>query len=166
MTSINDLFSELMKTVMDAEDQLNDFLAQNPSPEELADAVVALHSMKNAFSDVYGMFSAQVMTTLQKANIEEMDAHGGKIEIKTSSDRKKWDHDKLINEVGRRLIQSSVDMSTGEVVLSTEDLLKKVLDYIQPSYWRVKELSKIGINADNYCEVGDYKTSIIVRKAK
>jgi hypothetical protein len=57
-------------------------------------------------------------------------------------------------------------MSTGEVVLSTEDLLKKVLDYIQPSYWRVKELSKIGINADNYCEVGDYKTSIIVRKAK
>ena len=166
MTAINDLFSGLMKTIMDTEDDLNVFLASNPSADELADAVVALHSLKNAFGDVYGLFSTQVMNVLQKSNIEEMDAQGGKIEIKTSSDRKKWDHDKLINEVGRRLIQSSVDMSTGEVVLSTEDLLKKVLDYIQPSYWRVKELSKIGINADNYCEVGDYKTSIIVRKAK
>jgi hypothetical protein len=41
-----------------------------------------------------------------------------------------------------------------------------MLDFVQPSYWRVKELAKFGINADNYCEVGDYKTNIIVRKAK
>jgi hypothetical protein len=35
---------------------------------------------------------------------------------------------------------------------------------VQPSYWRIKELSAIGINADNYCEVDEPKTSIIVRK--
>ena len=40
----------------------------------------------------------------------------------------------------------------------------KLLDYLQPSYWRIKELSKLGINADQYCEVGELKTSIIVRK--
>jgi hypothetical protein len=42
----------------------------------------------------------------------------------------------------------------------------KLLDYLQPSYWRVGELSKIGLNADNYCETGEPKVSLIVRKGK
>jgi hypothetical protein len=63
-------------------------------------------------------------------------------------------------------MESSVDLDTGEVLLSPQEIAVKMLDFVQPSYWRVKELAKFGINADNYCEVGDYKTNIIVRKAK
>jgi hypothetical protein len=41
-----------------------------------------------------------------------------------------------------------------------------MLNYCAPSYWKIKELQKLGINADNYCEVGQLKTSIIVRKGE
>ena len=57
-------------------------------------------------------------------------------------------------------------MDTGEVLYSQQEIVAKLLDFVQPSYWRVKELQKIGIDADLYCEVGETKTSIIVRKAK
>jgi hypothetical protein len=60
----------------------------------------------------------------------------------------------------------SVDMDTGEILSTPEEMITKVLDFLQPSYWRIKELQKIGIDADNYCEVKEAKASIIVRKAK
>jgi hypothetical protein len=41
-----------------------------------------------------------------------------------------------------------------------------MLAYCAPSYWRIKELNKIGLNADNFSETGELKTSIIVRKPK
>jgi hypothetical protein len=69
-------------------------------------------------------------------------------------------------EVARRLVFESIDMETGEIMVSPEQLILKVLDFVQPSYWRIKELSKIGINADKFCEVGEHKTNIIVRKGK
>jgi hypothetical protein len=57
-------------------------------------------------------------------------------------------------------------MDTGEIVMSQEDMIANVLDYVQPSYWRIKELQNIGINPDHFCEVGETKTSIIVRKGQ
>jgi hypothetical protein len=45
-------------------------------------------------------------------------------------------------------------------------MMIKMLDYCAPSYWRVKELAKIGINADKFCDVSESKESIIVRRAK
>jgi hypothetical protein len=60
----------------------------------------------------------------------------------------------------------SVDMDTGEVVMSAQDMVVKLLDYAAVSYWRVGKLGEIGVNPDSYCEQGDYKTSIIIREAK
>jgi hypothetical protein len=57
-------------------------------------------------------------------------------------------------------------MDTGEVTKSTRQIALEILDYCAPSYWRIKELGKIGVNPDNYCEVGELKTSLIVRKSK
>jgi len=57
-------------------------------------------------------------------------------------------------------------MDTGEVLKSPREIAMDMVTYCAPSYWRVKELNKIGINPDNYCEVGELKTSIIVRKPK
>ena len=91
---------------------------------------------------------------------------GATIEKKTGADRKKWEHSKLASAVAERLSDMSVDMDTGEIMKSPQEIALDMLTYCAPSYWRVKELNKIGINPDNYCEVGDLKTSIIVRKAK
>jgi hypothetical protein len=166
MSQGKDAIQRLVKAVMDTEDELNSFIDSGVPVEELAESLVDLHLLKSAVGDVYAMYSHKVMTALQEAKIDDMDVAGARIEIKSAADRKKWNHHELIHAVTKRLIDSSVDMDTGEVLLSAEEIATKVLDFVQPSYWRVKELAKFGINADQYCEVGDYKTNIIVRKAK
>ncbi len=86
------------------------------------------------------------------------------IEKKSSYERKAWQHKDLAKAVVDRLRQMSVDMDTGEVVKSPEDIALELMSYCAPSYWRIKELNNIGINPDMYCETGQLKTSIIVRK--
>ena len=86
------------------------------------------------------------------------------VERKMSSSRSGWQHKDLARDVIDRIEQSSVDMDTGEVVLSPTEMALKMLDYVQPSYWRVGELNKIGLNPDNYCAASESKISIIVRR--
>jgi len=57
-------------------------------------------------------------------------------------------------------------LSTGEVIMSSQDMMIKMLDFAAVSYWRVKELSKIGVSADSFCEVSEAKTNVIVRRPK
>jgi hypothetical protein len=57
-------------------------------------------------------------------------------------------------------------MDSGEIIMTAQDMVVKLLDYAAISYWRVGKLGELGINPDHYCEQGDYRTSIIVREAK
>jgi hypothetical protein len=164
--SANDVLKHLIKELMDAETKLVEFLDSEPPLDQVGESLVKLHEIKSGMSDIYAMYSARVMGILQNAKVEDMSVHGATIEVRGASDRKKWNHENLASEVSRRIMESSVDLDTGEVLLSPQEIAVKMLDFVQPSYWRVKELAKFGINADNYCEVGDYKTNIIVRKAK
>lgn len=126
------------------------------------DTLVLLHSIKG---DVASMFSQYTNLFANKIETDEATASNGqKIEKKSAFDRKGWKHEDLASEVLRRLNDLSVDMDTGEVIMSANEVAMKLLEFVQPSYWRIKELSKLGINADQYCEVGELKTSIIVRK--
>jgi hypothetical protein len=128
------------------------------------DTLVLLHAIK---SDIGSLFTQYSNLFAEKIKESEVVASNGQmIEKKSAFDRKGWKHQDLASEVLRRLGDMSVDMDTGEVVMSSEEIALKLLEYVQPSYWRVKELSKLGINADQYCEVGELKTSIIVRKAQ
>jgi hypothetical protein len=105
---------------------------------------------------------ARIIGDEQEINL----ASGIKIEKNSSYERKGWKHKDLGSAVADKLMKMSVDMDTGEIMKSPQEIALDMLTYCAPSYWRVKELNKIGINPDNYCEVGDLKTSIIVRKAK
>lgn len=166
MTQIDDALNGFMSSIMTLDSVLSDFIASDPSPEEAADALVQVHQFKSSISDVYSMFSTSVIDVLRRAQMDELTVKDALVEVRNGADRKSWQHDRLVTEVSRRLIASSVDMDTGEVTMSTEEIIHKILDYVQPSYWRVKELSKLGISADQYCEVGETKTNIIIRKAK
>ena len=87
-------------------------------------------------------------------------------ERRIGSDRKAWDHKGLASEVANRVYESAIDMDTGEVLLSPTEMMQKMLDYAAPSYWRVGELNKIGISADNFCEKSEGKVSLIISKEK
>lgn len=135
------------------------------SLEEACNTLVSVNKLKAEIAVVYDSVVAKVshlMDQQAEVNLED----GSKVEKRWASDRKGWQHQELAATVAQRLLQSSVDMDTGEILYTQEQIIAQLLDYVQPSYWRVKELQKIGINADMYCEVGETKSSIIVRKAK
>ncbi len=130
--------------------------------QTVLDALVALHAIKSEIGVLFTQYQNLIMNIIP--DYECKASNGQVIEKKSATDRKGWQHQRIAEEVLRRLNDLSVDMDTGEVVMSSQEIAVKLLDYVQPSYWRVKELSKLGINADQYCEVGEVKTSIMIRK--
>ena len=92
--------------------------------------------------------------------------NGQQVERRVGADRKAWDHKSLAGIVAQRVYQSSVDMDTGEVLMTPVEMMTKMLEYAAPSYWRVKELDKLGVSADAFCEKSPGKTSIIISPLK
>lgn len=123
-----------------------------------------LQEMKREVALVYSEAEEALANRIQGRIVTLPD--GSLVERKQGGDRKSWDHKSLASDVADRLIQSSVDMDTGEVVLEPKDLMVRMLDYAAPSYWRVGELSKIGLNPDRYCEKSEGKSSIVIKKGK
>jgi hypothetical protein len=83
-----------------------------------------------------------------------------------SKNRKAWKHKDLAHVVASRIENLAYDIDTGERLLTTQEMISKLLDYVQPSYWRITSLSEIGISADDYCETGDTEAKIRLGKVK
>lgn len=132
--------------------------------EHLCDILVELSTMKTSLSLIYDDLANAVKAKLQHGETVAT-TNGSTIECKMSKDRKGWQHQDLANVVANRIKATSVDIDTGEVLLSQHDMITKLLDYVQPSYWRVGKLQEIGVDADDYCTVGDSKKNLVIRKA-
>ena len=133
------------------------------SVEESAELLLELNLAKRDMGFLYDGLSTWVggaMDGNQILGLRDM----ATIERKMSASRSGWKHRDLARDVMGRIEQSSVDMDTGEVVLSPIEMGMKIMDYLQPSYWRVGALNKIGLNPDNYCESSEPKVSVIVRR--
>ena len=145
--------------------ELTEYIDSKPEIDEAAEGLAKLNFAKRELSVIYDSFAHGVGNLMGSSGMIET-ASGITIEKKTSADRKKWRHPELANRVAERLSEMSVDMDTGEIVMSAQDMVVKLLDYAAVSYWRVGKLGEIGVNPDSYCEQGDFKTSIIIREAK
>ena len=157
--------ADFEKALLELDSGIADFGKSQPELEDACVALVMLNRLKADFSVVYEQLVKIVSESM--GDIPEVSlGDGSKIEKRSASDRKSWMHQDLAREVARRLNDMSVDMNTGERTMTTEEMIIKVLDFLQPSYWRVKALGELGINADKFCEVSETKESIIVRKAK
>jgi hypothetical protein len=151
------------EAILELDTAVSEFMATEPTTEEAAFALLALNVAKGETSTLYDYLAGFVGTTMgQEVEVEL--PNGGKVEKKWSSSRTGWQHKDLAAAVARRIMDLNVDMDTGEVFASQEELIAQLLEFVQPSYWRIKELQRINVNADNFCEVGETKTSIIVRK--
>lgn len=157
-----DLIEAVTKAMKDLDTAIMQ-IAKSDDSETACTKLVDVHRLKGDMSMIYDS-ATNVVSDVMRDLAEVSLPNGMKIEKKTGSSRKTWNHKDLANVVAKRIVESSVDMNTGEVVLSSEQMIENMLVYVQPSYWRVKELSAIGINADRFCEVDEPKTSIIVRK--
>lgn len=162
----NSNWDELVSSLVKAMANLDAAIAQISKSDDADTAcqkLVDVHRLKSDIAMIYDS-AANAVSDVMRDLAEVSLSNGMRIEKKTASARKTWNHKDLANVVAKRIVESSVDLSTGEVILSTEEMIENMLKYVQPSYWRVKELSAIGINADRFCEVDEPKTSIIVRK--
>ena len=162
-------FKELVRKMtadfMALEKLFKEMCLSNESLSEVADAMVSVHTLKAEMSVMYDSVCHSMIGKM--ANVPEVSSSDGSlIEKKGGSDRKKWDHEGLAKSVASRINDMAVDLDTGEVIMTPQDMMMKMLDFAAVSYWRIKELAKIGVSADSFCEVSESKTSIIVRKAK
>jgi len=156
---------ELRSAILELDGNVSSFLAENPTAEKAGEVLAELNFLKRDMSVIYEQFAnlfAEIMGLSDTLSLPD----GTTIEKKSSYDRKGWKHLDLGSAVAERLVNMSVDMDTGEVTKSPKQIAEEMLTYCAPSYWRIKELNKIGINADSFSEVGELKTSIIVRKPK
>lgn len=148
---------------MTLEDFLNSDGVSEAPLEEALENLVFLNKAKKELAEIYDSFATKMIERMNTEKSTDVKLQSGvELKCKSGSPRKSWDSENLMKTVYSRLRQSSVDMDTGEVGLSDDEIVLKLLDYFQPSYWRVGALNELGINADQYCEVGEAKTSIAI----
>ena len=158
-TDANEQF-DVDKLLIQLYDKISEDL-KSGDVDSVADSLIALDKAKREISELLEK-TKECFVELSGEN-PEYEFGSFTLEKKSGSPRKSWDHENLAQIVSNRIIDLSINMDTGEVTKSPTEMVSEILAYCGISYWRVKELSKIGINADQYCEVGDPKTNVIIR---
>lgn len=128
--------------------------------EEVAVAVAALDRLKREISDLLEQGKnvlARIMDDTPEATVS-----GIHFEKRVGAPRKSWDHAGLTVNVAQRLCDKAIDFETGEITKSPIEIAQEMMKFAGVSYWKVKELAKLGLNADNFCEVGEPKENIII----
>jgi len=165
-SKIASIINDIVRKLMEIDAETKNLASDSVTVESACSDLSELNRLKLEVSVVYD--SAIAIVAEKMADIPEVVlVDGTKLEKKTSYDRKSWKHEELADVVSRRIVQLSTNLDTGEVGATPETVGREMLKYLQPSYWRVKALSGIGVTADEYCEVSEEsKTSIIVRRLK
>jgi hypothetical protein len=154
---------EIRSLMVQLESEVLESINNGATLEEAGNMLLQMNLAKRDMSIVYDSIANKFGEMMDREPVVSLPGNAI-IEKKSSYERKAWQHKDLAKAVVDRLTQMSVDMDTGEVVKSPEDIAMELMSYCAPSYWRIKELNNIGINPDMYCETGVLKTSIIVRK--
>lgn len=157
--------TELREQIKKLSDEIDTYTSSEVSTEDASESLLQLNLAKRDIATVYDTLTHFVALKLGDETEISL-GEGALIEKKTAYDRKAWEHKKLGSAVVDKLVKMSIDIDTGEVIKTPSEIALQLLDFCAPSYWRVKELSSIGINADMYCETGQLKTTIIVRKGE
>jgi hypothetical protein len=85
-------------------------------------------------------------------------------EVKWSKPRKQWENERLAPLVSEEIIAKAIDPETGTLTVPVSQLIPQLLQYVGVSYWKVTALKALGLNPDEFCEVGKAKPSVVLRK--
>lgn len=169
--NVNSLhFADFQSAILSLDDKIELIKISNSSDEQITlenwcEMIVELSNFKTQLSIIYNSLTHHVMKEMTDTEMVILPS-GDTIEKKWDKNRKAWKHKDLAEAVSEKIESLAIDMDTGERVLSTKEMIIALLDYVQPSYWRVTALSNIGVNADEFCQVGESEATISLRKAK
>ena len=144
-------------------------LSSEDEIEDVMDAIEQLRAItgiKATLRNAYTDYEQIVAHAMEGGEYEITMPDGYIAERMETAPRRKWQHKELGAEVARRIVDHAIDMETGEITLSREEIAMRMLQFAAPSYWRIKELKKLAIDADKYCDSGDPKITVVVRQAK
>jgi hypothetical protein len=142
-------------------------IASNPAwdIQDISETYFHISSIKSQLSVVVKQVENVLIARMQ--DVDAVSVSTGDMIVKEwSKNRKGWQHKELARAVADRIQNLAIDMDTGERTMTTSEMIEALLDYVQPSYWRVTALSSIGLNADAYCQAGDSEPKIRIEKAK
>ena len=162
----SDLFKLLQqqsKSLIELYDAVERFDSASGSLTEACDTLVQLSELKAAVGIIYDVMAKTVTDMFAEEDIVALPS-GHAIERRWSKNRKGWRHKEIVPVVVDRVERMSINMDTGEITLTPRQMMERMFDFIQPSYWRVGALQEVGINADDYCEAGDSTPSLSIRK--
>lgn len=128
----------------------------------LCDALVRLDEVRIECGHLKDHVESMVVGAM--GDLPEYEFGNAVLTKRRSDSRKAWDHKALANDVAHRLVQSAVDFETGEMTRTTEDLISELLDFAGVSYWKVTALNKIGLVANDYCEVTEGSEKIRIQR--
>jgi hypothetical protein len=166
LTSAKDVLAQFQKQILDLDTFLTEISA-NPDwdIQDVSETYFQLSSMKSQVSLLAKQIENVLISKMQ--DVEAISVSSGDMIVKEwSKNRKAWQHKDLAHAVAERIQSLAIDMDTGERTMTTGEMIEAMLDYVQPSYWRVTALSNIGLNADSYCQAGDSEAKIRIEKAK
>lgn len=155
--TFNDSLNELYENVAS-------FGESATSVDEACKILVDVYEMKKNMSLIYDTLSHAVGQLFSDGEI--VSVNDFTVEKKYSKSRTAWKHKELASLVSNKIRQMSIDIETGEILISTEEMIQGLLEYMQPSYWKVGQLNQIGIDVDDYCNSSETKESIIIKKVK
>lgn len=156
---------EHKRHVMDLYDHVKEVNSENVDLAQMCEILVAISIVRSDMGIIFEEMSKKTQAAMAEQEIVDLD-NGYTVERRWSKPRKAWQHDELAEVVASRISRSAIDLDTGEVTMSTEEMMKEMLKYVQPSYWRVGALSSLGILADEYCETGEPVEKINIRNNK
>lgn len=159
-------FADFQQQILSLDDAVQKLQADDTlTAEQVSEMIYELSQFKTQLGMVYNSLCDIATKKMNDGEVFILST-GYTVEKTWDKNRKGWQHKDLASVVAEKIQSSSVDMDTGEVVLSTKDMITALLDYVQPSYWRVTALSNIGVDADDFCQAGEPEPKISIRKTK
>lgn len=144
--------------------QMDDYRAdlyENGDYESLSHGLVNLVDFRNNLTALIQAIENNLYEVLpDKKNVIE----GVGIIEKRRSNTKKWESERLLNDIVRR----KLDNGTGEVtptdVFELIETLKKVLPLTQSLGWRATALREENFDTDEYCDVAWGRPTVTIQK--
>lgn len=162
-TNLTELVDSQAKSLIPLYEAVEAFDPVNGSIVEACEILVRLSELKAATSVIYDTMAKTVVDMFKEEDVVPLPT-GHAIERRWSKSRKGWRHKELAPIIVDRVERMAVNMDTGEIMLTPRQMMERMFDFVQPSYWRVGALQEIGINADDYCEAGESTPSLSIRK--
>ncbi len=165
---IQDLVGKLgiiEEAIEDAEEHALEVLAvaDKDDREDVAECLKILKGLLDRVKYVAGALDPIIIKNATRDDSVVLIPSGGSVEATWSKPRKTWQHDKIAPVVVEKIIDSFIDEDSGAISVPPSQLMLEILKYAHVDYWRVKKLTDLEINPDLYSQVGETKSSIIVR---